>query len=166
MACMTRHSLLMSRPTLGEIVVRRPALSKAVHPLLLLVREIRRLQQLPSPLPCPPHGHEALPPLDQRVIARAEHVRHPPALEDLGAGVLRVLEQPPGERIPRGGARVAEGARLKSRHRLRTACRPSRGACPRPSRAGCGRGGPRARARAPAPRWSRREPARPCPEIA
>src|SRR6266850_3965667 len=127
MACMTRHSSLnwwpdawlMSRPSLGEIVVRRPALSKAVHPLLLLGREIRRLQQLPPPLPCPPHGHEALPPLDQRVIARAEHVRHPPALEDLGARVLRMLEQPPEERIPRGSARVAEGARLKPRHRLR-----------------------------------------------
>src|SRR6266571_8477917 len=114
MACMT-HSLLMSRPSLGEIVVRRPALSKAVHPLLLLGREIRRFQQLPPPLPCPPHGHEALPPLDQRVISRAEHVRHSPALEHLGARVVRMLEQPPGERIPRGSVRVAEGARLEPR---------------------------------------------------
>src|SRR3984893_19000739 len=109
----------MSRPSLGKIVVRRPPLSKAAPPLLLLGREVRCLQQLPPPPPCPPHGHEALPPLDQRVITRAEHLRDPPAPEHLGAGVLRMLEQPPGERISRGSARVAEGARLKPRHRLR-----------------------------------------------
>src|SRR3990170_534320 len=110
-ACMIRGSLL-------EIVLGRPALAEPRHPLLLFRREVRRLQQIPPTLPRPPDGHDALPPLDPGVIARAQHFRNGAAPEHLWARVLRMLEQAPRERIPRGRPLVAQGAGQKPRHRF------------------------------------------------
>src|ERR1700675_3957005 len=103
MACMIRGSSL-------EIVIGRPALTEARHPLLLFGREIRRLQQIPPPLPCPPDGHDALPALDPGMVPGAQDVRYHPLREYLGARVLRMLEKPARERVPGRGGLVAEGA--------------------------------------------------------
>src|SRR5215471_19971982 len=112
MACMTDGSLL-------EIVVGGPALIEARHPFLLFRREIRRLQEIPPPLPRPPHGYDLLPPLDPRVISRAQDLWHRLPLEHLGPRVLRVLEKSAGEGIPRRSSRVAQHSRSEPRHRLR-----------------------------------------------
>src|ERR1700675_2254413 len=109
-ACMTRGSLL-------EIVLRRPALAEARHPLLLFRREVRRLQQIPPPLPRPPDGHDALPPFDPGVVTRAQNLRHGAVPEHLGARVLRMLEEAPRERIPRRSPLVAQGAGQESCYR-------------------------------------------------
>src|SRR5260370_37644750 len=111
MACMTRGSLL-------EIVLGRPALAEARHPFLLFRRKIRSLQQIPPPLPRPPNGHDALPPLDPGVFARTQDFRHGPFPKDLGPRVLRMLEQPARERIARRRGFVAEHTRQKPRHRF------------------------------------------------
>src|SRR6516165_7846153 len=103
MACMTDGSSL-------EIVVGGPALLEARHPFLLFRREIRRLQEIPPPLPRPPYGHDLLPPLDPRVIPRAQDLRHCLPLEHLGACVLRMLEESAGERVPRRSRRIAQHA--------------------------------------------------------
>src|SRR5215471_18516757 len=112
MACMTGGSLL-------EIVVGGPALLEARHPFLLFRREIRRLQEIPPPLPRPPYGHYLLPPLDPRVIPRPQDLRHHLPLEHLGARVLRVLEESAGERVPRRSCRVAQDSRPEPYHCLR-----------------------------------------------
>src|SRR5712664_1229470 len=78
MACMSRGSSL-------EIVIGRPALIEARHPLLLFGRQVRRLQQIPPPLPRPPDGHDALPPVDPGVVAGSQNLRHGPLGEHLGA---------------------------------------------------------------------------------
>src|SRR6185369_8075606 len=75
---------LHARGSLLEIVIGRPALTEARHPLLLFGREIRRLQQIPPPLPRPPDRHDAFPPLDPGVITGAQHVGHGPLRERLG----------------------------------------------------------------------------------
>src|SRR5262247_4536356 len=94
MACMTDRSSL-------EIVVGGPALLEARHPLLFFRREIRRLQEISPPLPRPPHGHDALPSLDSRVIPGAQDLRHRETGENLGPRVLRMLEESPREGVAR-----------------------------------------------------------------
>src|SRR5215831_16188437 len=101
-----------------DVVGRRPALSKAVHPLLFLGRQVRRLEQLRAPLPRAPHGHDAPPAPNPAVIAREQDRWDRPVAEHLGARVLRVLEQAPRERVVRGGGLLAERAGHESRHRL------------------------------------------------
>src|SRR5580765_6413557 len=55
-------------------VGRRPALSQAVHPLLFLRREVRRLQQVGPALPRPRERHDLAPPGDLAVVARQQDV--------------------------------------------------------------------------------------------
>src|SRR5499433_4359339 len=112
MACMTDRSLV-------EIVVGGPALLEARHPLLLFWRKIRSLQEIPPPLPRPPHGHDALPSLDARVIPGAQDLRHLETGEDLGPRVLRMLEEAPRERVARRSRLVAQRSRAEPRHRFR-----------------------------------------------
>src|SRR5215471_20525789 len=111
MACMTDRSLV-------EIVVGGPALLEARHPLLLFRREIRRLQEIPPPLPRPPHGHDALPSFDARVIPGAQDLRHRETGEDLGSRVLGMLEESPREGVARRSLLVAQRSGAEPRHRL------------------------------------------------
>ena len=52
------------------------------------------------------------------VIARQQHLGHRRAAKHLGPRVLRVLEQPPRERIARGRVLVAQHAGQQPRHRV------------------------------------------------
>src|SRR5262245_47856837 len=100
-------------------VGRRPAVSQAVQPLLLLRGQIRRLQQVGPPLPRPGERHDLAPSGDLAVIPRQQDVGHCPLAEDLGPRVLRVFEEAARERILRGRGGVAEYPGHETRHRLR-----------------------------------------------
>src|SRR6184192_544847 len=100
-------------------VGRQPALTHAVHPFLFFGRQVRRLQEIGPALPRPPHGPQTTPARDSRVVSRDEDVRHREPAEHLGAGVLRMLEQPAGERVVGRRAVLAQHPRQEARHGLR-----------------------------------------------
>ena len=52
------------------------------------------------------------------MVAGEEHLGHRPATEDLGAGVVRVLQQALGVGVLEGGAGVAQHAGRQARHRI------------------------------------------------
>src|SRR5258706_4478239 len=84
---------------------------------LPVVRRQRRLSQEVRPLP--PRQPQRLPPApprDARVVTRQQDRRHLRALELLGPRVLRRLQEPARERLPRGGFFTAERSRPKTSH--------------------------------------------------
>src|SRR4030095_1826805 len=110
-------SMASPAPSL-DVVREHAALAESVHPLLLLGREVRRLEEVRPAPPGPPDGHHPAPALDLAMVAAEQHRRHRPVAEPLGPRVLGMLEEAPRERVVLGRLRVAEGARQESRHRV------------------------------------------------